>query len=103
MISLYDYLGYKAGSELGKQVFKYSKITGASVGAKTVDHSPYKNGEIMTYERKTLDQFFKVKDIFIINNVRKEENLLDINSQLAEETELKTKIELENYIDSLPY
>jgi len=64
MVSLYDYLGRAAGSELGKQVASYAKLVNAKFGTKKVSISPYKDGTIMTYEKSFLDQFFKVKSIF---------------------------------------
>ena len=46
MISLYDYLGKAAGSELGKKVNEYSQIRGAQVGQRYVENPQYK-GKIM--------------------------------------------------------
>lgn len=115
MISLYDYLGHKAGSELGKQVYKYAMITGAKVGTKTIGHSPYKNGEIMTYERETIDQFFKVRDIFINIAINVDFgvdtgdkgyievptiDILGLNLMLSQDAELKAKDRMD---DNLPY
>ena len=64
LISLYDYLGKAAGKELGGKVYQFANIMGAKTGIKTVSHSPYQQGRIMTYERHFLDQFFKAKSLF---------------------------------------
>jgi len=64
LISLYDYLGKAAGSELGGKVYQFANIMGAKTGTKVVSHSPYQEGRIMTYERHFLDQFFAVQSLF---------------------------------------
>ena len=63
-ISLYDYLGKAAGSELGGKVYQFANIMGAKTSTKIVSHSPYREGRIMTYERHFLDQFFAVQSLF---------------------------------------
>ena len=72
LISLYDYLGKAAGKELGGRVYQFANIMGARVGTKTVSHSPYQKGRIMTYERHFLDQFFNAESLFK-NNLGKYE------------------------------
>ena len=64
LISLYDYLGKAAGKELGGKVYQFANIMGAKTGTKTVSHSPYQKGRIMTYERHFLDQFFNAESLF---------------------------------------
>lgn len=63
MISLYDYLGKAAGSELGKKVNAYSQIRGAQVGQRYVANPQYK-GKIMEYTKEFLDEFFLVQKLF---------------------------------------
>lgn len=63
MISLYDYLGKAAGSELGKQVNAYAYIRQAETGLRYVENPVYK-GKIMLYTREFLDEFFLVQKIF---------------------------------------
>ena len=72
LISLYDYLGKAAGRELGGKVYQFANIIGAKTGTKTVSHSPYQKGRIMTYERHFLDQFFNAESLFN-NNLGKYE------------------------------
>ena len=68
-ISLYDYLGKAAGSELGGKVYQFANIMGAKTSTKIVSHSPYREGRIMTYERHFLDQFFSCQELFASENL----------------------------------
>ena len=63
MISLYDYLGKAAGSELGKQVNAYAYIRQAETGLRYVKNPVYE-GNIMLYTREFLDEFFLVQKLF---------------------------------------
>ena len=63
MISLFDYLGRAAGSELGKKVNAYSQIREAQVSQRYVENPQYK-GKIMLYTKEFLDEFFRVQEIF---------------------------------------
>lgn len=63
MISLYDYLGKAAGSELGKQVNAYAYIRRAETGLRYVENPVYK-GKIMLYTKEFLDEFFLVQKLF---------------------------------------
>ena len=63
MISLYDYLGKAAGSELGTQVKAYADLRKTDNGFRDVSNSIYK-GKVMLYGREFLDEFFKVQAIF---------------------------------------
>jgi len=66
MVSLYDYLGRAAGSELGKQVAEYAKIKQAPSSQRHVENPRYK-GLIQLYQREFLDEFFKVKSVIGTN------------------------------------
>ena len=57
MISLYDYLGHAAGSDLGKQVAIAASKAGIKSEIREVSHIGYK-GPIMLYPRQFLDNFF---------------------------------------------
>ena len=57
MISLYDYLGRAAGSDLGKQVAIAASKAGIKSEIREVSHIGYK-GPIMLYPRDFLDNFF---------------------------------------------
>ena len=57
MISLYDYLGHAAGSDLGKQVAIAASRAGIKSEIREVKHVGY-SGPIMLYPRTFLDNFF---------------------------------------------
>ena len=65
MISLYDYLGYAAGSALGKQVAEYAKLRNAKFGTRHVSNKAY-SGIVHLYEESLLKEFFETKKI--LNN-----------------------------------
>ena len=57
MMSLYDYLGHAAGSDLGKKVAYAAAKSGIKSEIREVSHVGYK-GPIMLYPRQFLDNFF---------------------------------------------
>ena len=57
MMSLYDYLGYAAGSELGKEVAETAVALKETIQRKYVTNTRYK-GEILMYRREFLDLYF---------------------------------------------
>lgn len=79
MMSLFDYLGYAAGSELGKQVADYAKIRKAKHSTRYVSTATY-TGEVMLYEKDFLDEYFGVKKIF------EGEDFTEINTQLMKDS-----------------
>ena len=60
MISLFDYLGRPAGSELGKRVADYAKTKKARCDTREVANKKYK-GKVMLYDREFLDEFFNLE------------------------------------------
>jgi hypothetical protein len=76
-MSLFDYLGQAAGSELGKQVAEYAKIRNAKHSIRYVSNPSY-SGEVMLYEKEFLDEYFGAKRLF-------EEDYTEINTQLTED------------------
>ena len=60
MLSLFDYLGKPAGSDLGKQVANAAAKEKIRIDAKYVSNPKYK-GEILMYPKEWLDQYFKVE------------------------------------------
>jgi len=62
MLSLYDYLGKPAGSELGKQVASAAMNEKIRIDAKYVTNPKY-SGEILMYPKSFLDRFFKVEQV----------------------------------------
>jgi len=81
MLSLYEYLKRPAGSKLGEQVAAYAKLRKARYGTKQVSNPVYK-GYVMTYTKAFLDECFNAKKVF----EPKQEDLTEINTQLANET-----------------
>ena len=58
MVSLYDYLGRAAGSELGKQVATAAAKAGVKSEIREVSNIKY-TGPIMLYPKSFLDLYFK--------------------------------------------
>ena len=58
MMSLYDYLGHAAGSELGQQVAYAAAKAGVVTETRQVSNPVYK-GPVMLYPRSFLDLYFK--------------------------------------------
>ena len=57
MMSLYEYLGKAAGSELGKEVAETAVKLKETIQRKYVTNTRYK-GEILMYRREFLDLYF---------------------------------------------
>jgi hypothetical protein len=57
MLSLFDYLGKPAGSELGKQVAAAAAVDKIKLNVKYVSNPKYK-GEILMYPKTWLDIYF---------------------------------------------
>jgi hypothetical protein len=57
MMSLYDYLGRAAGSELGKEVAATAVALKETIQKRYVTNTRYK-GEILLYRREFLDEYF---------------------------------------------
>ena len=58
MMSLYDYLGHAAGSELGQQVANAAKKAGVKGEVREVSNPVYK-GPVMLWPKAFLDLYFK--------------------------------------------
>ena len=57
-ISLYEYLGKAAGSELGKKVFDAAKEQNQPYQLKEISNPKFK-GKVMLYTKEFLDNYFK--------------------------------------------
>jgi hypothetical protein len=57
MMSLYDYLGRAAGSELGKQVADTAVKLKETIEKRHVSNPSY-TGEVLLYRREFLDEYF---------------------------------------------
>ena len=62
MLSLYDYLGRPAGSDLGKEVAKSATIAKIKLDVRYVSNPKY-TGDVFLYPKYWLDEYFKVKQI----------------------------------------
>lgn len=60
LMSLYDYLGYAAGGELGKQVATAATKAKEKIGRRVVSNTRYK-GEVLLYRKEFLEEYFKNK------------------------------------------
>ena len=88
LLSLFDYLGYPAGKELGEQVAAYAKIRKAKCSTRYVTTLTY-TGPVMLYTKEFLNEYFEAKKVF-------EEDYTEINTQLMEDGFKNS--ENENYI-----
>ena len=77
MLSLFDYLGYPAGKELGEQVAAYAKIRKAKCSTRHVSTLTY-TGPVMLYTKEFLNEYFETKKVF-------EGDYTEINTQLMED------------------
>ena len=57
MMSLYDYLGYAAGGQLGQQVYKAAAQLKVPVETRYVSNTRYR-GEVMLYPKSFLVEYF---------------------------------------------
>lgn len=64
-LSLFDYLGRAAGSDLGKQVAAYAKSKKVKPTTRFVETAKYK-GRILMYPKPLLEDFFKTKEAISI-------------------------------------
>ena len=77
LLSLFDYLGYPAGKELGEQVAAYAKIRKTKCSTRHVTTLTY-TGPVMLYTKEFLNEYFEAKKVF-------EEDYTEINTQLIED------------------
>jgi len=57
MMSLYDYLGYAAGQELGKEVAETAVALKETIKTREISNTRYK-GVVHLYRREFLDEYF---------------------------------------------
>lgn len=60
LVSLYDYLGYAAGSELGKEVATAATKAKEKIGKRYITNTRYK-GEVLLYRKEFLQEYFSTK------------------------------------------
>ncbi len=105
MLSLWDYLGYPAGKELGKLVADYAKIRNVKTFYRTVQTKTYQ-GYVTTYSREFLDEFFAVMNLtntYVINSIKEAEEKMQ--QELEELNTLLNKDEFDipfSILNSIP-
>lgn len=57
MMSLYEYLGYAAGHELGKEVYDTAIKLRETIKTQNISNVKY-TGKVMLYRREFLDEYF---------------------------------------------
>ncbi len=62
LISLYDFLGHAAGSDLGKQVAEVATKLKQPIGVRHITNTRYK-GVVHLYRGEFLKQFFEAKNL----------------------------------------
>jgi len=62
LISLYDYLGYPAGPELGRQVADVAIKLKRQISSRNITNTRYK-GIVHLYDRKFLKEYFEAKQL----------------------------------------
>lgn len=67
MLSLYDYLGHAAGSDLGKKVAETAQEKNINYETKEVSNSRY-TGKVMIYPKSFLDEYFGNNQLTINTN-----------------------------------
>ena len=90
LLSLFDYLGYPAGKELGEQVAAYAKIRKTTCNIRHVSNSKY-TGPVMLYTKEFLDEYFEAKKVF-------EGDYAKINTQLMDDSFKSQEQENQNRI-----
>jgi hypothetical protein len=65
MLSLYDYLGYPAGGELGKEVATAAAKSNVEFSTREVNNPKY-SGKVMLYPENFLKEFFTAKQAKVV-------------------------------------
>ena len=65
MLSLYDYLGYAAGGELGKEVADAAFKSNVKIETREVSNSKY-TGKVMLYPENFLIEYFQSKQSKVV-------------------------------------
>jgi hypothetical protein len=60
MLSLYDYLGYPAGSALGKEVWETAANADIETEIREISNPKY-SGKVMLYPKDFLEEYFESK------------------------------------------
>ena len=74
MLSLYDYLGYPAGSELGKEVAAAASKSNEKFEVREVSNPKY-TGKVMLYPENFLKEYFESKQAKLVLSSAEDDDL----------------------------
>ena len=74
MLSLYDYLGYAAGGELGKEVAEAAAKANVGYKLREVSNPKY-TGKVMLYPENFLTEFFASKQSYALSSTPEDDEL----------------------------
>jgi hypothetical protein len=74
MLSLYDYLGYAAGNELGKEVAEAAAKSNVGYKLREVSNPKY-TGKVMLYPENFLIEFFSAKQSHVLSSTSEDDEL----------------------------
>ena len=75
MLSLYDYLGYPAGNELGKEVAAAASKSNVKFETREVSNPKY-TGKVMLYPENFLKEYFESKQAkLVLSSVDEDDDL----------------------------
>ncbi len=75
MLSLYDYLGYPAGNELGKEVAAAASKSNVKFETREVSNLKY-TGKVMLYPENFLKEYFESKQAKLVLSSASEDDEL---------------------------
>jgi len=75
MLSLYDYLGYPAGNELGKEVAAAASKSNVKFETREVSNPKY-TGKVMLYPENFLKEYFESKQAKLVLSSASEDDEL---------------------------
>ena len=74
MLSLYDYLGYAAGSILGKEVAEAAEKSNVKFELREISNPKY-TGKVMLYPENFLKEFFASKQSYALSSTSEDDEL----------------------------
>ena len=74
MLSLYDYLGYPAGNELGKEVAAAASKSNVKFETREVSNPKY-TGKVMLYPENFLKEYFESKQAKLVLSSAEDDDL----------------------------
>jgi len=99
--SLFDYLGKKAGSELGQKVHAAAAAKDVWIGTKEIEKSLVPSGYVCTYPISFLDEYFNKKPSKPIHSTVLEDRIEELEKRV--EYLEKKYLKDEKLEDDLPF